>query len=106
MRYVNVLFAATACSSSPQGVTTDAPAGANAIAGTVDGTTFAQVAATYWVGSPDNPATDTVIYVFDRATECAAITAAGWDTTVPAGTQILELKLVGMTAQTYPATTA
>jgi hypothetical protein len=106
MRYVHVLFAATACGSSSQGATVDAPAGSNTITGTVDGTTFAQVAATYWVGSPDNPDTDTVIYVFDRATECGAITAAGWDTAVPAGTQILELKLVGKTPQTYPATTA
>ncbi len=86
--------------------TADAPAGANTIAGAVDGIPFANARSTLWAGNPDNPTTDTVIYVFDHPIACAEIVDAGWDTKIAAGTEILELKVVGKTAQAYPTTTA
>ena len=90
-----------AASGSP-----DAPAGSNTITGAIGGTGFTTVGATYWIGAPDSPATDTVIYMFDRAIACNQITTAGWDTMIPGGTQILEMKMVGKTPQAYPNTTA
>lgn len=85
---------------------TDAPPGSSSISGMVGGTTFTSAMSVYWVGSPDSPATDTVIYVFDHVVGCDQIVDAGWDTGLSTGTQILELKMVGKTAGTYPQTTA
>src|SRR5207302_5627133 len=84
----------------------DAPVGANMITGTVNGNNFTTVGSTYWIGMPDSPTTDTVIYLFDRTVACSGIIAAGWDAALAAGTQILELKMVGKTAMAYPITTA
>src|SRR5437879_4498387 len=104
---VTLAAALAACSSksssNPDASTTgaDAPADANMISGTVNGTGFTAVMATYWIGSPDSPATDTVIYMFDRNIACNQITTAGWDTAIPSGTQILEMKMVGKTPSTY-----
>lgn len=85
--------------------TPDAPAGANTITGMVSGTGFTTVGASYWIGSPDSPATDTVVYLFDKAVQCSQIVAAGWDVSVlTAGTQILELKMVGKAPKAYPVT--
>ena len=80
----------------------DAPAGANTITGMVGGTPFTSVNAAYWIGKPDRPGTDTVIYVFDRAVLCNQMTLAGWDGALPAGTQILEMKMAGTTLANYP----
>lgn len=84
----------------------DAPAGSNTITGTVSGTGFNTAMSTYWIGAPDNPSTDTVIYMFDKAVRCDQITTLGWDTVIPPGTQILEMKMVGKTPKAYPTTTA
>jgi hypothetical protein len=86
------------------GGSADAPAGANTISGTVNGTGFTTVGASYWIGMPDSPTTDTVVYLFDRSVACSALTNAGWDAALTAGTQILELKMVGLTPATYPVT--
>ena len=86
--------------------TADAPAGSNTITGAIGGTGFNVVMSTYWIGAPDSPSTDTVLYMFDHVVMCGQITNAGWDTGLPTGTQILEMKLVGKAANTYPNTTA
>jgi hypothetical protein len=100
----------TACGGSGNttdaGNTIDTPAGSNTISGTVKGTGFTTVGATYWIGAPDSPATDTVVYMFDRAVQCNQITTIGWDTALASGTQILELKMVGKTPAAYPTTTS
>ena len=103
-----LLFAAASCGGSNPADpgTADAPAGSNTVMGAVNGMRFDHVLSAYWIGSPDNPATVTVIYLFDRTVECGAITLAGWDTTIPVGSQILELKLVGKMPQVFPITTA
>ena len=109
----SVLLITAACGSSATSpvdattvVTGDAPAGSNTVTGMVNGKGFTMAKSTFWVGSPDSPATDTVLYLFDATIACGDIVAAGWDTTIPAGTQILELKMVGKTAMAYPTTTA
>ena len=85
--------------------TPDAPAGSNTITGMMNGTNFNTVGASYWIGKPDVPATDTVVYMFDRAVACNQMTAAGWDAALPAGTQILEMKMNGKTPATYASGT-
>ncbi|MBV8762349.1 MAG: hypothetical protein JO257_33980, partial [Deltaproteobacteria bacterium] len=84
----------------------DAPPGSNMISGSVGGKTFGTVGASYVIGMPDSPSTDTVVYLFDGAVACSSITAAGWDSNLPAGTQVLELKMVGKAPATYAQTTA
>lgn len=95
----------TAASDAPE-TSPDAPPGSNSITGMVGGTTFTNAMSAYWIGSPDSPSTDTVIYVFDHTVRCDQIVDAGWDAGLMTGTQILELKMVGKTPGTYPETTA
>jgi hypothetical protein len=83
----------------------DAPASSSSITGSVNGNSFTSVKTTYWIGSPDS-ATDTVVYLIDHVVACDQISQAGWDATLPTGTQILELKMVGKTPGTYAQTTA
>ncbi|MEP6860848.1 MAG: hypothetical protein ABJE66_09525 [Deltaproteobacteria bacterium] len=68
--------------------------------------TFTNALSVYWIGSPDSPSTDTVLYIFDHVVGCDQIVNVGWDTGLAPGTQILELKMVGKTPATYPETTA
>lgn len=82
----------------------DAPPGSNVISGSVNGTNFDTTVSVYWIGMPDSPATDTVVYMFDHSVPCDALTNAGWDGTLSSGTQILELKIVGQSPATYPVT--
>jgi hypothetical protein len=82
----------------------DAPPGSNTITGMVNGTNFNTVVSCHWIGMPDSPTTDTVVYLFDRSVPCSAITAAGWDGTLAAGTQILELEMIGQSPASYPVT--
>jgi hypothetical protein len=81
--------------------------GANAttmtsIAGTVGGKTFNTVTTALWIGNPDpnNPSV-TVVYLFEMAVDCSAITATGWDATLGNANQDLELKAAGTTPGTY-----
>lgn len=112
MRLALCALVAVACGGNKSanvdapGATGDAPAGSNTITGTVSGTNFNTVGSTHWIGMPDSPSTDTVIYVFDRSIACNQLTQAGWDSALPSGTQILELKMVGKTPMPYPITTA
>ncbi|GEM_PF-3430142 len=96
---------ATATSDAPAS-SPDAPAGSTSITGMVGGTMFTNAMSVYWIGSPDSPTTDTVIYLFDHAVGCEQIINAGWDAGLAAGTQILELKMVGKAPSTYGETTA
>lgn len=96
---------ASAASDAPAS-SPDAPPGSNSITGMVGSATFTNAMSAYWIGSPDSPSTDTVIYIFDRPVGCDQIVNAGWDTGLGTGTQILELKMVGKAPGTYPETTA
>jgi len=55
---------------------------------------------------PDSPSTDTVIYMFDKTVGCNQIVAAGWDTVLVTGTQILEMKLFGTAVANFTVTTS
>jgi hypothetical protein len=95
-----VLSLAGCGSSGPAGATE--PAGAGTISGSVDGRSFADVAAAYIIGRPDDAARTTVIYVFDTAISCSEIEQAGWDETVPDQSQAIEMKLIGKSPGDYP----
>ncbi|HET6283774.1 MAG TPA: hypothetical protein VFH73_22665 [Polyangia bacterium] len=69
------------------------------ITGSADGTPFTTIGSVLWAGMPDVPST--VVYVFSKPIKCSEITAAGWDTTIPAMTQILEVKMMGTTVGPY-----
>jgi hypothetical protein len=112
MKHLLTLVALGACGggspATPDASTTspDAPTGSTSIMGMVGSTTFTVAMSVYWIGTPDSPSTDTVIYLFDHPVGCAQIVNAGWDTGLVTGTQILELKMVGMAQRSYPETTA
>src|SRR5205814_1218600 len=65
------------------------------------GKPFNKITTALWIGAPDpnNPPT-TVVYVFEGAVQCSAISAHGWDARV--GTmQDIELKMGGTAPGTY-----
>lgn len=111
MKRILTLIALGACggasTAAPDAPATspDAPPGSTSITGMVGGTSFTNAMSVYWIGSPDSPSTDTVIYLFDHTVGCDQIVNAGWDTGLVTGTQILELKVVGKTPSSYPETT-
>lgn len=74
------------------------------IAGTADGTPFTAVVTSLWAGAPDSAAT-TVVYMFSGTVDCAALKTPGWDTRITNGTQVLEMKMLGVQPQTYKVVT-
>lgn len=76
-----------------------APAGGNSVSGSGDGThPFATIAQAWWMGKPDpgpsGKVVTTVLYLLSKPFPCASMgPGSGWDAKVPAGTQVLELKL-------------
>ncbi len=80
-------------------------AGSGTIAGTVAGHVLAAVKSAYVIGQPDDPSGTTVVYVFDTAVACDALTSAGWDTRIPDGTGVVEMKLLGKSPGTYAVAT-
>jgi hypothetical protein len=57
-----------------------------------------------WIGAPDDPTT-TVIYAFSKSVPCSLLSAHGWDAKLASGTQLVELKTFGLTAQLYNVVT-
>ncbi len=53
-----------------------------------------------WVGAPDDAAT-TVVYAFSQPVSCNLISAHGWDTKIPNGTRLVEMKEFGTAPNTY-----
>jgi hypothetical protein len=80
-------------------------AGPSSISGSADGTPFTNVASSYWIGAPDDPAT-TVVFVFSKPTACKDLSPPGWDKRITDGTQFLEMKMFGLTPATYNVTTS
>ena len=99
-----VLGFAAACGGKKSSGGSTVPGGSGSISGSVAGHPDSTVAASYLIGSPDDPAT-TVVYAFDTPVLCSDITATGWDTRITDGTQILEMKMIGQSLQTYVVAT-
>ena len=78
---------------------------AGSVMGSVNGTAFNTASSAFWIGSPDDPKT-TVVYVFDKPLKCGDIKLPGWDTKIPDGTQVLEMKMFGTTPASYKITTS
>ena len=80
---------------------------AGGMAGTVSGTTndapFSSAAVSYLIGTPDS-ASSIVVYVFSIPVGCSVLSSTGWDTSVPAGTHVLELKMQGTGSGTFNVT--
>ena len=69
------------------------------VTGGVSGGTFGTAYAAIRGGMPDDPTT-MVIFIADAPFTCAAVTP-GWDTRLPVGAHVVELKVFGMTPGTY-----
>jgi hypothetical protein len=82
----------------------DAGSGSGSVDGSVGGTPFGGAAASLWIGSPDDPAT-TVVYLFSKPVACGDLATPGWDTRIPNGTQMLEMKMFGTSPATYKVVT-
>jgi hypothetical protein len=109
MRTAIVTFAVAhlaACSSaSPPPDDGRADGGAslpgNAISGSVMGMAFTTVASSYWIGHPSAGGAPTQVYLSDERVGCATLAAPGWDKTLAASSQLLEMGLAGSTAITF-----
>jgi len=111
MKYVGYgALALAACAGSkdpPAGPGTsgrlpDGGLGTGSIEGGAADAAFTSAATTLWLGAPDSAAT-TVVYVFSNRIQCSELASAGWDTRIRDKTQILEIKMFGVTPQTYAA---
>jgi len=73
--------------------------GANTISGSADGEQpFSTLSSALWISTPDpasatGSAQTTVVYLFSSPMACDALRSAGWDQTLPSGTQYLETKM-------------
>ena len=95
---------------APSEVALDAPAeaggsGSGTISGSVKGATFDTVMSSYWIGTPDDPAT-IAVYLIGKPITCAEISKSGWSHTIPASTQVFEMIMTGSAAGTYKVSTA
>ena len=72
--------------------------------GSIDGSPFGAVSGALWAGAPDDPTT-TVVYVFSKPVACSDLQNPGWDTKVPEGTRVLEMKAFGSDLRTYTVVT-
>jgi hypothetical protein len=76
---------------------TDLPpagSGTGTVTGMIDGAPFGAAGGALWAGKPDDPAT-TVVYVFSNPVACSFLQNIGWDTKIPDGTKVLEMKAFG-----------
>jgi hypothetical protein len=87
----------------------DAAPVANDITGTYGSDAIKPVLAGFWIGAPDNPAESAggpFIYLFSAPVTCADLSkGSGWLTTIPTGTQVLEM-IVGSTQPAIAIPTA
>lgn len=95
------------------GPTTDEDAaapssGGNSVTGSGDGAhPFGTIAQAWWVGKPDpgpsGNVVDTVVYLLSKPFPCTSMgPGSGWDAKVPAGTQVVELKLAWSPSTNVP----
>jgi hypothetical protein len=68
--------------------------GTGTVTGTIDGAPYGNAGGALWAGAPDDPAT-TVVYVFSNPVACSFLQNIGWDTKIPDGTKVLEMKSFG-----------
>jgi hypothetical protein len=73
----------------------------NAINGSVMGMNFVAAATSYWIGHPSAGGAQTQIYLADERLPCQAISAPGWDKTIGASSQVLEMGLAAATVSTF-----
>jgi hypothetical protein len=73
----------------------------NSISGSVMGMSFTSVASSYWIGHPSAGGAPTQVYLSDERLACQALSAPGWDKTLAASTQLLEIGLAGPTPSTF-----
>jgi hypothetical protein len=81
--------------------TSDTAQGTGTLSGAVNGKAFGVVANALWIGQPDSAAT-TVVYLFSKPVVCSDLCSPGWDTRIADGTQVLELKALGVAPATFP----
>lgn len=97
-------------SDAPSTPETDVPApapsdgGTGTVTGTIDGTPYGAAAGALWAGKPDDPAT-TVVNVFSTPVACSFLQNTGWDTKIPDGTKVLEMKSFGTSPGTFKVVT-
>jgi hypothetical protein len=74
-------------------------AGGTSVSGTVFGKPFNSAAAAVWIGMPDpgpNGLTANVLYIFEKAVPCSAISHTGWDGPGTfSNNQVLEFRALG-----------
>ena len=92
--------AAAGAGSSCQS-TSDSALGVGVVSGAINGVSFGAVANSLWIGQPDSAET-TVVYLFSQSVVCSALCAPGWDARIADGTQVLELKALGVSPATFP----
>jgi len=73
----------------------------NAIDGTVMGMRFTTIAASFWVQNPSAGGAPTLLFLLDEKLGCSGISAPGWDKTIAAATQVLEIGLAGPASTTF-----
>jgi hypothetical protein len=73
----------------------------NSISGSVMGMSFTTVTTSYWIGKPSAGGAPTQIYLLDEKLPCQSISAPGWDKTIAAATQVLEMGIAGPTVSTF-----
>jgi hypothetical protein len=73
----------------------------NAIHGTVMGMLFSAVSSSYWVQNPSPGGAPTLVFLADESLSCQSLSVSGWDKTLGANTQLLEIGLPGPTASTF-----
>ena len=98
------LLSLAACDGS--GGSGGIPAGTGTITGSVASHALSTVKAAYVIGQADDSSGTTVVYVFDAAVTCDELTSAGWDSRIADRTGVVEMKLIGKTAGSFPASGA
>lgn len=84
------------------GVGATGGASGTTITGSVNGMPFSAAMTALWIGMPDpNTPPVTVVYLFEKPVSCSALTNAGWDATLGAANQDIEMKAAGAAPGVY-----
>ena len=87
---IGVLLSLSGCA----GAKADPASGANAISGSIQGTSWSKLSRAYWLGKPSRGSSPFILFLFDSPVECAALVNPNWDKTLSADTQSLEIDLL------------
>ena len=108
--FIALLMLSSGCGQNDQatvgsnGQPTPAPAsptGTGMVEGVVDGVpAFGSVKNALWIGDA-NLSITTVLYIFSKPVNCDEIAEAGWDTRIPAGSQVLNVHILGTSEGAY-----